>query len=331
MIRFRRTNGARPEPRADAQTEHDLLALYEAPVPRLAFSAPGGAGAPQRGTAAKLRRPILIAAALGVVAATVAFVPGIWGGETTPVIAADEVFQRASEAASASTAQTSYHFVATSAWAKAALGTTETWSRDASHWRNQTTDNGVSFDGDEMWLWANIDGVDRAVHAKGGASEFTGNDKRPGSLTDLLGQYSDSSCQTATLESDATVAGRAAYVLDVTPRESCPKLQGRDVKGAGSLRMWIDKETFVTLKTQASDSTGVVYTYEVTEFESGIAIPDSAFQYQPPAGVQVTEVASAADAKLALAGSSDDQKKAAMSDPNVPPEKKAAVEAGKQP
>ena len=52
----------------------------------------------------------------------------------------------------------------------------------------------------------------------------------------------------------------------------------------------------------------------MTEIETGQAIPDSVFEYQPPSGVEVTQVQDASQAKAALAGTSQTGKPTGASD-----------------
>jgi hypothetical protein len=71
-------------------------------------------------------------------------------------------------------------------------------------------------------------------------------------------------------------------------------------KGNMSTKMWVDTETFITLKTEAYSGSGLVFRYEVTEFETGIDIPASVFEYDPPAGVSVIEASTPMEMKMAL-------------------------------
>jgi hypothetical protein len=65
-------------------------------------------------------------------------------------------------------------------------------------------------------------------------------------------------------------------------------------------KFWVDAETFVTLKTESYADGELVFRYEVTELETGVDIPDSVFEYDPPAGVQVVEAATPQEMKGAL-------------------------------
>ncbi|MGH2632113.1 MAG: LolA family protein, partial [Tepidiformaceae bacterium] len=307
-MNFRRKHSDNLDPSQLTDTpvalEQDLFALYQVPTPTLKFSAPVVEPSGHRGRWMKVRRPVAAIAAAGAIAAALLFGPGLLGGGTTPVNA-EQIFTRASAAANASAAQTSYHLVATTSGLKGvADAQSETWSRDAAHTRNQSSDSGMIINGDQLWLWTTNDGQLRAVHAASGGAAFASTDTLPGSLAQLLASYGSDGCQTATLGGEATVAGRQAYELTLTPSDNCRKAAGSKVaEPAGSLHVWVDKQTFITLKTEAQDANGnAVYQYQVTEIEVGQAIPDSVFQYQPPSGVDVVQVQDAAQAKSALAG-----------------------------
>ena len=307
MIRFHRNptngDGAQEQEPAVGELEQGLLALYQVPIPTLKFTPvlePAGRGARW----AAVRRPVFVAGAAGVIAAALLLGPGLLGGGTASVNA-EQIFSKASAAANTSAAQVSYHLVATTSAPKGGLDSkSETWSRDAAHTRTQSEDSGVIFNGDQLWLWTNVDGQERAVHAASGASAFAAKETLPGSLAQLLASYGGNSCQTAALDGEATVAGRQAYELTVTPSDSCPKAAAANVAGRkGSLRLWVDKQTFIPLKTEGQDGSGTItYQYEVTEIETGQAIPDSVFEYQPPAGVDVAQVQDVSQAKAALSG-----------------------------
>jgi outer membrane lipoprotein-sorting protein len=87
--------------------------------------------------------------------------------------------------------------------------------------------------------------------------------------------------------------------------------QGTPDGGAGSvtnMQVWVDKHTFLPLKTEVRDGTGAVLDRsEVTSVQYGVAIPDSTFQYSPPAGAQISTFTggSGADVKRALYSGSE--------------------------
>jgi hypothetical protein len=75
-------------------------------------------------------------------------------------------------------------------------------------------------------------------------------------------------------------------------------------KADSTTRMWVDAGTFINLKTETYGSGKLLFRYEVTEFETGIDIPDSVFTYTPPAGVEVVEATTPQQMKGVLSGES---------------------------
>jgi hypothetical protein len=67
-------------------------------------------------------------------------------------------------------------------------------------------------------------------------------------------------------------------------------------------RMWVDQETFITLKMETDSDQGPLASYEVTEFEVNPDFDPSVFDYQPPAGVNVVEAQAPQDIKIVLSG-----------------------------
>lgn len=109
-------------------------------------------------------------------------------------------------------------------------------------------------------------------------------------------------CYHPKLAGEATVAGRAAYVIDLGPY-LCPSsftiyTNGTRVPGPitppeqqGRHTMWIDKETFFFLKSENYNPNGTLMSrQEVTEIAYNITIPESVFAYSPPPGVHITRV-----------------------------------------
>lgn len=109
-------------------------------------------------------------------------------------------------------------------------------------------------------------------------------------------------CYHPKLAGEATVAGRAAYVIDLGPY-LCPSSftiggDGTPVPGPitppeqqGRHTMWIDKETFFYLKSENYNADGTLMSrQEVTEIAYNITIPDSVFAYSPPPDVHSARV-----------------------------------------
>lgn len=297
-----------PDPEL-ARLEAALTEVFAAPVPNLAFEAPWPLSEAHR--PGLLRRHWRPAGALvGIAAAIGAFllVPSFGGDSST--VNAQDILDRAEQTASSfspSSGTTSYHLVATWGGDKGA-STTEIWFRDSGHVRSSFGDEfGTVINGDEVWMYMSTGSTLRVAHGPAEAlAEFVGQAAPTGNgLASVLAQYGDESCQQATLSGDGTVAGRDAYIVRVSPApESCPG----DIKAqamaeyAGFQVISVDKETFITLKVEAGDGSGLTTSYVVTLLDTGRAIPDEVFDYSPPAGAIVTEVASNTEAKNAISG-----------------------------
>lgn len=309
---------------AGAKLAADLQALYAAPAPGLRFTPPPELPARLPGARRWRRWQPAMAAAVAVAGlAAVLIAPSLW--QTESRVNAETVFARASTVAETSApadGPAAYHLIATTETpGKAGTSTTETWYADSSHIRseqdydpaNAGADFGTLVRGDQAWLYGSIDGVYRAVH--GPASElgvgFVGGMPGSGTATDLsqvLGQYTGG-CQVARADGEDTIVGRAAYKIAVTMDfNTCPVPDAKADPGKmGPLTLWVDRETFLPLKTEQLDTAGgMMYVYEVTQIEVGGPIPDSAFEYVPPVGVAVQDVANLTEAKFILSGYTKD-------------------------
>jgi outer membrane lipoprotein-sorting protein len=177
--------------------------------------------------------------------------------------------------------------------------------------------------------------VDTLGFRTGVPANFGGAD----SLSDLLTLYSGGGCSSAKLAGEEKVAGRDTYVIEVKPTwETCPfkVVEERDgrvtVKGEAKLveanspntgtapapqaqfvmigggksdtttKMWVDAETFINLRTETYEGGKLLFRHEVTEFATGIDIPDPVFRYTPPAGVEVVEATTPQQMKGVLSG-----------------------------
>lgn len=194
--------------------------------------------------------------------------------------------------------------------------------------------------GSDIWMYSTVDGETRAVHGNVDNLGFRAGipgDFGADSLADLLSLYSGGGCSSAKLAGEEEVAGRDTYVIEVRPTwETCPfkvveenngrltvkgevktmsagtpvsgEMQANGaqfvVAGGGksntSTRMWVDSETFINLRTETYAGDELLFRHEVTEFETGIDIPDAVFAYTPPAGVQVVEATNPQEMKGVL-------------------------------
>jgi len=345
---------------------NDLEALHNMAVPDLRMPDVPASVTPRR---AVLRwRPAALAAA--TIAGLALFAGGLspFGGGPEDVNA-ETILQKTAGVANSNalvSGATSYHMVSRneSFWGGSERSTLDTenevWYRDAEHQRSESRElgkndvlHGTSQSGNDLWMYASVDGRTKAVHGNVDVLGFrTGavNEFGADNLSELLALYSGGGCALATLVDEEQVAGRDTYVIEVKPTwDTCPfKVSGEDptanstegpAKTSGvkveavivtnaevkpvnataagepgsnkaslvvaakdnmTTKMWVDTETFITLKTESYSGRGLVFRYEVTEFGTGIDIPDSVFEYDPPAGVEVIEARSPVDMKMAL-------------------------------
>ena len=173
------------------------------------------------------------------------------------------------------------------------------------------------FNGEHTWIILNDNGQTWAVHTIGTDWKKPGDDpSRASSLSDVLTRYaSEKSCLNARQDGEATIAGRPAHVIVTTPKpEGCDasktgpadqrtKADERKLATLGETRVWVDKQSFLLLKSETRDASGaVIERGEVTSIEYNVNLPDSTFTYTPPAGVHVREFSGASpdDVKRSL-------------------------------
>ena len=223
----------------------------------------------------------------------------------------------------ATTAVNTYHLLMTRT-AKGASISSEVWFGGPDRQRTVQQVSGsngavesrqdVVFNGAETWIADTENGVTRAVHTIG--TTWTRPADSPPSqtnLSQLIQSLGDKACMAVRLEQNgATVAGQDTYVVSATPRrQGCgpsasaaaaapsPGPTGLHVNGqpAGSrleeqpaqLTIWVDKRSFLTLKTEVRDAQGVVTDRsEVSRVDYNLSIPEATFAYTPPAGVSVS-------------------------------------------
>ena len=351
----------------------DLEALHNVHVPELRMPTVPANITPRRHLVPW--RPAALAAA--AIAGLALFAGGFspFGGSPSEVNA-ETILQKTAGVANSNAlaSTTSYHMVSRneSFWEGASFSVSdsenEVWYRDAEHQRSESREldgrravQGTSQSGNDLWMYATVDGKTRAVH---GDIDLLGfrttnrNEFGADNLSELLALYSGGGCSSAKLVDEEEVADRDTYVIEVTPTlETCPfkvssefaqsgtvegsakapdaKMESVTIanaevkspngtpanttgaagdpavnKGSAAIvrsgkadvttKMWVDAETFIMLKTESYSGGELLFRYEVTEFETGIDIPDSVFEYAPSAGVEVIEATSPADMKMAL-------------------------------
>jgi hypothetical protein len=142
----------------------------------------------------------------------------------------------------------------------------DTWT-GAEHWRVTPEGN----------VWVLSQAADSSPYSYGVAMAGLPAD---------LDTISNGSCRSPRLLSEDRVAGRDAYVVELTRPRCGYAFPGRDGKGL----VWIDKQTGLILKWQqfAVDGT-LFFVQEVTSIEYNGQIESDQFSYAPAPGTQVTD------------------------------------------
>lgn len=170
----------------------------------------------------------------------------VWNGSPQSV-SAQAILDRAQETAAQDAAPsgiTNYHLTATRQ-VPAKLNVTvsdEIWyaGNDRQRQDEQITDasgavvetSGTITNGTETWIYRIENGQTRVVHTTGtqwtapstiDPAQSSTVPAQGGSVADAIAQYNqqDKGCQAATQQGQATIAGRAAYVIVLTPKEEC--------------------------------------------------------------------------------------------------------------
>jgi outer membrane lipoprotein-sorting protein len=298
----------------------DLERLYTVPAPdpalaaRLRLQLEAAAATPATAVpltprrSRPLRRRALVGAAAAAALALVVFGGMLISDRGSEPVSAEEILSRAQSvaASAAPIGVSSYHQTAASTSRKngaTVTGTTETWYGGSGRFRieRQTRDasgavvsaSGDIANGTQTWRYVTEQGQTRVeTHpVQGGAvdtdEKFLPNSEAS-SLSDLIDLYRDSRCGAATArqQGEAAVAGRTAYVIEVTGGDDCPGKpdQPRIARSVVS----VDKETYFPLKTEYFATDGSLFArYDTTSIEYNVTIPESTFTYTPPPGAVV--------------------------------------------
>jgi outer membrane lipoprotein-sorting protein len=256
-------------------------------------------------------------------------------------VSAETVLDRAETAASSgATTVSTYHLLMTRTIKDSGVTMSEVWfagpdrQRTAqrvmdSHGALQSSQDAI-FNGPETWIEITENGQTRAIHTTGTTwTKPADNPSSYANLADLLQAYGNKTCMAVRLEqTPATIAGQATYVIIATQqaRGCAPSISawvapspspaggqpGIRVNGQpqGSLipepiqfTLWVDKQSFLPLKTEVRDASGVVLDRsEVTSIQYNEPIAATTFQYGPRPGVPVATFTGGdgADVKRAL-------------------------------
>jgi outer membrane lipoprotein-sorting protein len=285
-------------------------------------------GAPRRHSKSWMLSAAVAAGLVALLALT-----GLPWWSTPEAVNAETILDRAETAASGGARSVStYHLIMTRTAKDAESITSEVWfgGPDRQRTIQQTSrPNGVVdsrqdvvFNGPDTWIEQTQGQQTRVVHTTGTTwTKPADSPTADGNLTDLLRTYGDNSCMAVQLEqSEASVAGQATYVIVASPKSvGCDPAGGQSgIRANGQpagglllnparLTVWVDKRSFLPLKTEVRDPQGVlVDRSEATNVQYDVSIPDSTFVYRPQAGVQVATFSGGdgADVKRQLNGQS---------------------------
>lgn len=130
--------------------------------------------------------------------------------------------------------------------------------------------------GDGTWFWVyypsiSPDQVTRAPAAQAGSG---GVDLRAQFVGDPTERFDWS------LEGTESVDGRPAHVVTLVPRGQA---------GYRRLKVWIDDRDGLARRFQIEEHNGSTRTFDLADVEKNPTLPDSLFEFEPPAGVRVVE------------------------------------------
>lgn len=101
-----------------------------------------------------------------------------------------------------------------------------------------------------------------------------------GEAVDLQQQFLSNPNQrfVPTLNGEETVAGRAAYVMTLVPRQRSPYKV---------LRIWVDKQDYLVRRFEMTEENDSVRRVELRNLRTNHTLSDALFTFTPPAGAQV--------------------------------------------
>ncbi|HLN62752.1 MAG TPA: sigma-E factor regulatory protein RseB domain-containing protein [Symbiobacteriaceae bacterium] len=234
------------------------------------------------------RWPLGVAAAAAVLAVGIGLGSAMWARP----VSAQAIMSKAQDAM-ASPVGERFKTLALHETVTYAEGTTEIdrWYDAPNRWRVEVRSGGklqnvAVSDGTTMWRY---DPQQKSVTISEAARDYSSLagisplGEEVAGLADLLEQASR--CYSPQVAGSATVAGRAAYVIDLK-QTSC--FSASVPNQGGQQTLWVDKETYMVLKAVVRESSGTVLeTREVTRIAYDAPIPADAFTFAVPEGVTV--------------------------------------------
>jgi outer membrane lipoprotein-sorting protein len=254
------------------------------------------------------RRPALagLATAAAVVLAVIAL--QVWS--STRPVSATAILQKAEATASGPARFRSFVITEVSEQYPAALAGSEDlvrseitrWYETPGRWRREVTSTVLAPDGEVKsrgGLVSVSDGSTVWIHrlrdntvivrppGSGGADELGPFPEVTGGLSGLLSQAG--ACYTPRVVGGDTIAGRSTHVIALGRSRCAPGAEA----GAGTelveWTVWVDKETFLILKSVQEVDGAVVATTTVTSIEYNTPLEASRFDFTPPPGARMRD------------------------------------------
>jgi outer membrane lipoprotein carrier protein len=83
----------------------------------------------------------------------------------------------------------------------------------------------------------------------------------------------------ATLDGTESVAGRAARLLTLLPKQASSPYR--------KIRLWVDEKDALVRRFEITEQSGTVRRLELRNLQANVTLPDRLFAFSPPAGAQV--------------------------------------------
>jgi len=126
--------------------------------------------------------------------------------------------------------------------------------------------------------------------------------------------------QNASYRGSETIDGRTAYVLEVTGESRLFEAPTRYREAVHHFRIWVDAETWLLLGVEMyGKDENLILSAEYTDPSANTGLPDDLFVFDPPAGVEVRPMPTAAITPLFL-WSIDDARRYGVGVPSYLPE-----------
>lgn len=251
------------------------------------------------------------AAALASAVAAVAILAGVAGWrDQAPALSADEIIRRAQAAASPSpegfrnfvVKETSEVRPLDAAAGEQVRSEISRWYEAPGYWRREVAStvigadgravshNGLTSvsDGDTVWIYRLRDNLVMArpseqAPAPGELGPFP---EVTGGLSNLLDQAG--ACYMPRVLGSDTIAGRQAYIIELGGSR-CPVAEGAGDAEPVEWTLWVDKKTFLILKSVQGIDGRVLATTAVTSVQYNVPIEPARFTFIAPPGARMRD------------------------------------------